>query len=246
MAGTKINNTCRSTALLNRNDRVTGSYERPTRRLLFLRNLLLAMAGAAYLGIGYFATTTPHPPLVTVLIALTPLGAAGLAITWKARARMLLLSLYVAGALAVVTNLDHLRDHTAWLYFSQHAGAMTLLGLTFGSTLGNNHADALCSRIASFIIAGPLDEGYLRYTWKVTLAWTIYFAASAILSALLFFLAPIEVWSVFANFLTPVSLIIMFVGEYMIRQRALPHGPRLSVTDTIQAYQKYNQRQNPP
>lgn len=240
------NNTCRSTASLNRNDRVTGSHEHPTRRILPLRYLLLAITGTTYLGIGYFATTTLHPPLVTVLIALTPLGATALVMAWKARARILLLSLYAAGALVIVLNLNQLRDHTAWLYFIQHAGAMTLLGLTFGSTLGNNHADALCSRIAGFIITEPLDADYLRYTWKVTLAWMIYFAASAILSVLLFFLASIEVWSVFANFLTPVSLVIMFVGEYMVRQRALPHGPRLSVTDTIQAYQKYAQRQNPP
>lgn len=211
-----------------------------------VRNLLLATTGVAYLGIGYFATTTPHPPLVTVLIGLAPLGVAALAMAWKARARILLVPLYAACALAIVMKLDQLRDHTAWLYFIQHAGAMTLLGLTFGGTLGNGHAGALCSRIASFIITEPLDADYLCYTWKVTLAWSIYFAVSAMLSVLLFFLAPIEVWSVFANLLTPVSLAIMFAGEYLIRQRALPGGPRLSVTDTVQAYQKYAQRQNPP
>lgn len=214
--------------------------------MLSIRNLLLAMAGAAYLGIGYFATTTPHPPLFTVLIGLTPLGAAALVTAWKARARMLLVPLYAVCALAIVMKLDQLRDHAAWLYFIQHAGAMTLLGLTFGGTLGNSHAGALCSRIASFIITESLDADYLCYTWKVTLAWTIYFATSAMLSVLLFFFAPIEVWSVFANLLTPVSLVIMFAGEYLIRQRALPDGPRLSVTATIQAYQKYAQRQNLP
>lgn len=225
---------------------MTGQYERTTHSMLSIRNLLLALFGAAYLGIGYVATTMPHPPLVSVLIGLAPLGAATLVAAWKARARMLLLPLYAVCALTISMNLDQLRDHVAWLYFIQHAGAMTLLGLTFGSTLGNSHTGALCSRIASFIIPESLDADYLCYTWKVTLAWTIYFAASAVLSVLLFFFAPIEAWSAFANLLTPVSLVVMFAGEYLIRLRVLPDGPRLSVTATIQAYRKYAQRQNTP
>ncbi len=225
---------------------MTGENERTKHGMLSIRNLLLVLAGAAYLGIGYVVTTMPHPPLISVLIGLAPLGAATLVAIWKMQARMVVVPLYAACALAIAMNLNQLRDHVAWLYFIQHAGAMTLLGLTFGSTLGNNHAGALCSRIASFIIAEPLNAVYLRYTWKVTLAWSIYFAASAVLSVLLFFLAPIQMWSVFANLLTPVSLIIMFVGEYLIRQQALPDGPRLGVTNTIEAYQKYTQRQNTP
>ena len=214
--------------------------------MLSIRNLLLALAGAIYLGIGHIVVTMSNPPLVTVLIGLAPLGAAALATAWNARARMLLMPLYAVCALVIAMNLDQLRDHAAWLYFIQHAGAMTLLGLTFGSTLGNSHAAALCSRIASFIIPESLDADYLYYTWKVTLAWTIYFAISAVFSGLLFFFAPIEAWSVFANLLTPILLVIMFVGEYLIRLRVLPDSPRLSVTAAIQAYREYAQRQNTP
>ncbi len=223
-----------------------GRNGRTTHGVLSIRNILLVLAGAVYLAIGYVATTTPHPPLVTVLIGIAPLGAAALVAAWKARVRMLLVPLYALCALAIAFNLDQLRDHAAWVYFIQHAGAMTLLAITFGSTLGNNHAGALCSRIASFIIPESLDANYLYYTWKVTLAWTIFFAASAVLSVLLFFFAPIEVWWAFANLLTPVSLVIMFTGEYLIRLRVLPDGPRLSVTATIRAYREYGQRQNAP
>ena len=225
---------------------MTGRNGRTTHGVLSIRNLLLTLAGAVYLGIGYVATTMPHPPLVTVLIGLAPLGAAALVAAWKARARMLLVPLYVLCALAIAFNLGQLRDHAAWVYFIQHAGAMTLLAITFGNTLGNSHAGALCSRIAIFIIPEPLDANYLYYTWKVTLAWTIYFAASAVLSALLFFFAPIETWWAFANLLTPISLVIMFAAEYLIRLRALPGSPRLSVTAAIRAYREYAQRQDIP
>lgn len=225
---------------------MTGRNGRTTHGVLSIRNLLLTLAGAVYLGIGYVATTMPHPPLVTVLIGLAPLGAAALVAAWKARARMLFVPLYVLCALAIAFNMDQLRNHAAWVYFIQHAGVMTLLAITFGSTLSNNHAGALCSRIASFIIPEPLDANYLYYTWKVTLAWTVYFAASAVLSVLLFFFAPIATWWAFANLLTPISLVIMFAAEYLIRRRVLPDGPRLSVTATIRAYREYAQRQHTP
>lgn len=207
-----------------------------------IRNLLILLGGATYLGIGYMATIRPHPPVAAVLISLVPLGAAALAAAWKSRVRLLLIPLYGIGALLLGLYFDALRDHIAWLYFVQHAGAMSLLALTFGSTLGGNPERALCSRIADFMIATPLDADYFRYTWKVTLAWTAYFTISALISMLLFFLAPITAWSIFANILTPVSLGIMFAGEYLIRRRAIPGGPRLSIAATIKAYRAFSQQ----
>lgn len=214
--------------------------------LFTIRNVLLSLAGMVYLGIGYAATTMPHPPIAAVLIGLVPLAATALVGAWKSPARLVLLPLCIAAALAVALNFGQLRDHVAWVYFIQHAGAMILLGATFGSTLGGSHARALCSRIACLISLEQLDADYLRYTWKVTLAWAIYFSVSAALSVTLFFFASVEMWSVFANLFTPVSLGVMFVGEYLVRQRVLPDGPRLSVTATIQAYRQYGRRQNTP
>lgn len=212
--------------------------------MISVKYIFLAMAGAVYLGMGYIATTAHHPPLITILLGIAPFIAVVLAVVWKTKARVLLLLLCIACTFVAIKNSESLRSHVAWIYFIQHAGAMTILGITFGSTLGNSHASALCSRIASFIVPEPLDADYLRYTWKVTLAWTIYFATSAALSVLLFFFAPIEAWSIFANLLTPVLLGAMFVVEYLVRLQLLPDGPHVSVTATIKSYRDYSQRQN--
>lgn len=218
--------------------------ERTNREMISIRNLLIAVAAAIYLGLDYIATTSHHPPLAMIILGLAPLCALALATAWKSKARLPLLLLCIAGALWIAMNLEALRDHAAWIYFIQHAGAMTILGIIFGSTLGRSHASALCSRIASFIVPEPLDADYLRYTWQVTLAWTIYFAISAALSVLLFFFAPIKAWSIFANLLTPLSLGAMFVAEYLIRLRVQPDGPRVSVIATIQAFREYSQHQS--
>ncbi|MDH4284337.1 MAG: hypothetical protein OEV35_03375 [Gallionellaceae bacterium] len=214
--------------------------------MISARNLLVVACGALYLGIGYAATISSHPPMAAVLVGLAPFGAAAVAASWKAKARWPLLLLCAACMVAIAMNLSYLRNHIAWLYFIQHVGAMIFLGITFGSTLGRGHHAALCSRIASFIIPEPLDAAYFHYTWKVTFAWTIYFAASAAISILLFFLAPIEAWSFFANVLTPVFLGAMFVVEYLVRQRLMPGAPSISIIATIQAYRGFDHRQDTP
>lgn len=205
---------------------------------------LIATAGSVYLGLGYFTAASAHPPLAAIFLGIAPLGAVALVAAWHSRLRIPSLILCTACAIAVVLNLDNLRNHAAWLYFVQHAGAMTLLGATFGSTLASGHAGALCSRIASLAHAAPLDAVYLHYTWKVTCAWTAFFILSAVVSVLLFFFGPVEAWSFFANLLTPVLLGAMFVGEYLIRQRALPDRAHFSIAATIHAYREYSRRQN--
>lgn len=203
----------------------------------------MAAAGAAYIGISYVAAIAVHPPLAVILLGLVPLGVVALVSAWHSQTRTLSLSLCAAGALAVILNLENLRNHAAWLYFIQHAGAMILLCMTFGGTLWRSHADALCSRVAGFILGKPMDADYLHYTWKVTLYWAVFFAVSAIVSVLLFFFGSIEVWSFFANLLTPILLGVMFAGEYLIRMRVLPDRAHFNVIETIQAYREYSHRQ---
>lgn len=211
-----------------------------TRRALHLA--LVATAGATYLGLGYLTTVSDHPPILGLIVGIVPLGAAALVAAWNSRVRGLSLLLCAACALTIMLNLDSLRDHVAWLYFLQHVGAMTLLGATFGSTLACGHEDALCSRIASLLSRTRLDIDYLHYTWKVTLAWTVYFVVSAILSVLLFFFGPIEAWSLFANVLTPLLIGAMFVVEYLIRLRIMPDRAHFNIAETIQAYREYSRR----
>lgn len=206
---------------------------------------LFAVVGAAYIGLSHIVATSEHPPLAGILLGLVPMGAVALATAWHSKMRYLSLFLCLAGILTLVLNVEYLRDHAAWMYFIQHAGAMILLGITFGSTLRLGDENALCSRVTSFILVKPMDANYLHYTWKVTVCWTVFFAVSAATSILLFFFGSIEVWSFFANLLTPLLLGVMFAGEYLIRVRVLPDRAHFSVVETIRAYREYSNRQNP-
>ncbi|TDR77789.1 hypothetical protein [Paludibacterium purpuratum] len=206
-----------------------------------LRPALLAGAFAVYVLLSYLASSTNHPPLLAVIVGSLPLAAGIVAACWQSPFRWPAMLACLAAGIAIALNIDRLIGHAAWLYFIQHLGAMLSLGVLFGGTL-RSHEGALCSRIAKLAIAEELDARYLHYTWRVTLVWTLYFAVSAIVSVALFCLAPLAAWAFFATVLTPISLGIMFGGEFLIRLRTLPDRPHFSIAQTIRSYRQYMQQ----
>lgn len=202
----------------------------------------IAVVGAAYLAFSHLLTIDAHPNLLMLAVGVTPLTVmAGLA-AWHSKMRSLALLALAVLALLVALYLDKLRDHVNWLYFMQHVGTMSLLAITFGATLGRSDEDALCSRVTRLLLPSPADPVYMRYTWKVTLVWTAYFILSAVLSVGLFFFGPLTVWSLFANLLTPVTVGLMFVAEYLVRVRVLPDREHYSIAQIVQAYRTYERR----
>ena len=209
-------------------------------RALVLTALAVLVAG--YLAFSHLISISDNPDRLMLLAGLTPLTVLALLAAWNSRLRWLALALILLLGFAVVRYLDEIRHYVSWLYFAQHAGAMSLLAITFGGSLGSGDANALCSRVARLLLPSPVDPAYMRYTWKVTLVWTCYFVLSALLSVVLFFFGPITVWSYFANLLTPVLVGLMFVVEYLVRVRVLPARAHFSVAQTIRAYRLHEHR----
>jgi uncharacterized membrane protein len=210
-----------------------------TRLLRLIRVAALALGGAAYLGVAFAAAAMERPPLLLVILGMLPLAALAVAASWASRARHVALAACVIALVLVVRNLQALQEHVAFFYFVQHVGAMGALAVTFGATLWAGPERALCSRIAAFVMPGARDAQYMLYTWKVTLAWTVFFALTAAVSIVLFFWGPLVWWSFFANVLSPVLVGAMFAAEYAIRLVALPQRPHLNVAETIQAYRAF-------
>lgn len=210
------------------------------RQLMHL--LLAAGVGAGYLWLGYVTSIASDASWVGLFVGLAPLTAAAAALAWRSQSNGLRV-LCLSGIVALVVQRDFLRTHAAWVYFVQHAGIHALLGITFGRTLGGEPAAALCSRTATMLFGeGVLDAAFYRYTWSVTLAWTLYFAAASGVSTLLFFSAPATVWSAYANLLTPALISTIFVVEFLVRKRVLPAHQHASIEQTIRAYRRYSQR----
>jgi uncharacterized membrane protein len=122
------------------------------------------------------------------------------------------------------------------LYVLQHVALHVALGCGFAFTLRNG-ATPLISAMAARA-QGPLDDGVSRYTRRLTAIWVAYFFGMAVLSVMLFVLAPWWWWSLYANVLTPLAAGTLFVGEYLLRYRLHPEFRRVSLVQTFLAYRQ--------
>ncbi|MCK6427179.1 MAG: hypothetical protein L6Q75_19135 [Burkholderiaceae bacterium] len=201
----------------------------------------LGVAALAYAALAHQVTIrAAHSPwaLLAVLGPMAALLAIGL---WRGGQRLLALAL-AAGLALLAWRLGQGGAPALapqWLYLAQHAGIHVALGLFFGRSLRPGR-QALISALAERVHRG-LTPALAGYTRRLTAVWTGYFAAMASLSVLLFLFAPLEVWSAFANLVTPLALAVMFVGEHLLRYRLHPEFERISLSTAIRAYAEHRQ-----
>ncbi|MCB6182913.1 hypothetical protein LIN78_05040 [Leeia sp. TBRC 13508] len=205
----------------------------------------LKLAGIAglvigYMSLAYLASASDRPPLIAFFVGVTPFALGVLGFSWKTKLRYPVLMAFGALAVWFWQETDWFLKHSVWLYLAQYLFAMFSLALMFGSTLGSP-ANALCSKIAALAKSEPLTERYLRYTWKVTLVWTVYFVVAGCSSLLLFLTVPAPKWAIFDAIAAPVSLGLMFAGEYWIRLRTFPDESHISIQRTVELYREFSQ-----
>jgi len=108
-----------------------------------------------------------------------------------------------------------------------HWAIYSALLLTFALTLRPGR-EALITGMARRM-HGALSGEMLAYTRRVTIAWSIFFAAQLATSVTLFCVAPLMVWSFFVNILDIPLVAGMFAAEYAVRLRVLRDPPRHSL-----------------
>lgn len=171
--------------------------------------VLLAILPPAAIGFGMLRATVPGP------------------LPWLAAA---------AAATLAATVWPTLQHHVGAVYFAQHVGINSALGLFFGRTLFGGRAP-LCTQFAT-LAHGHVSPRLARYTRRVTIAWTLFFLCTVATSVLLFAGVSLEAWSLFANLLTMPLVGAMFVAEGIVRRFALPPEERLGILATIAVYRK--------
>jgi uncharacterized membrane protein len=192
--------------------------------------------GVAYSVLAYRASVSASPDLTGALVAILPLLALAFAMAWRSRRRIAMVGFCIGACLALFAFRAWMVAHYNWVFLLQHAGMYALLGLAFGRTLPAGKTP-MVSGLAR-MVHGTLSPALVSYTRSVTWAWTLYFAGITAASLLLFSLAPIAVWSAFANLVSPVLLVLMFAGEYAVRCCVLPAEDRAGPLESIRAYRR--------
>lgn len=195
--------------------------------------------GIAALLIGYtllahYTNESAHGGKLGALVAIAPVVLIALVLAWRSPRRYVMLGVLALSCIALWAEWPALEQHFGMLYWLQNVGMQLILFITFGRTLTAGR-QPLCTRFAH-MVHGPITQQHETYTRKVTIAWTLFFAAMALVSTLLFFLAPLATWSVFANLLTLPLVALMFIGEYWVRRWALPEMRHMHILDAVRVF----------
>jgi uncharacterized membrane protein len=198
------------------------------------RVIAVGLAAIAYvLGSHWLMTGAPASPWNAVIVVGPMLGAAAL-LAWQRRQRLLATLAALATAALVVQAWRGDGLSVGSIYVAQHVAIHVLLAFVFGLTLQAGR-EPLVTALARRV-HGNLTPAMAAYSRTVTLAWAIYFVAMAVLSLVLYALAPFDVWATFANLLTPLAIVLMFVAEYLLRYRLHPEFERATLAQAVRAY----------
>ena len=185
------------------------------------------------------------PPAVGAVASLIPLAILA---TWafrRSQRRTGAVVLIAIALVAIALGWGTLERHFPSLFFVEHAGANLVLAILFGRTLAAGR-EPLVARFAR-LIHGTIPPEVERYTRQVTLAWTIFFSTLFVVSSVLYFGHFLAAWSVLANILSPFLIGAMFVVEYTVRCRALPHWERVGILGGVRAFSRhFNTRAEAP
>jgi uncharacterized membrane protein len=169
-----------------------------------------------------------YPLLVHLLILYKnpAVAVAGLVVTslvyfytmlhLRAAPRVRFVWIGVYALLTAVGLLNLLTDTVYALYLPPlliNAGLMTLFGLTL-----RHGSMPLVERLMRMEYPdAELPVALVRYAHQLTRIWAGYFAAIVLVSLVLAVSAPLELWSLFANVLSYLFVILLFLAQYIWR-----------------------------
>ncbi|WP_175841079.1 hypothetical protein [Burkholderia contaminans] len=204
------------------------------RLLPVARGIAAVGAVAAYQAGAHYAAATPGAHGFGLAMALVPPLLLALGAALSSPDRAWLVPAWPLAAAALWAARVPLARHFEWGLYLEHASFNLAMAVLFGRTLAAGQVP-LCTRFAT-MIHGAITPAVARYTRQITLAWTLFFVATAAVSTLLFAAAPIVTWSTFANYLSLPLVAVMFAAEHACRRFALPHEPRPRMVDAVRAY----------
>jgi uncharacterized membrane protein len=200
-----------------------------------LRGLALFILIAAWAILAHYGSSGDGNADFSAAIATVPVLAIVVLLLWRVGHPLWIAvgGLPVLGLLA--WSWPSLRQNVTLLFYVQHLGTNLALATLFGRTLFGGR-EALVTSFARLAQLGPMSPAKLRYTRQVTVAWTLFFLASVVVSSGLYWLAPAHAWSVFANLLSTPLLGLMFLAEHVVRNRVLPPEEHSTIADSIRGY----------
>lgn len=161
----------------------------------------------------YFGLSYSSPAQIGLLLLCLFLARAFfIARDRLAQAWPLVMTVLIGAGLAGATWL---LDTTAWLLWYPVAINVVLF---CGFTLSLMYPPTVIERLAR-LREKDLPPQAIRYTRKVTIAWSVFFTCNALVATATVIHGDLAVWTLYNGFIAYLLIGLFFLVEYLLRQR---------------------------
>jgi uncharacterized membrane protein len=195
---------------------------------------LIVLLVGGYAALVHYSNSNPSAKTLGAVLAITPVVAVGLGLVWRSSYRPAAIAIALFLGALIVSRWRVLESRYSLGYLLEDVTLYSLLCFAFARSLAQDR-QPLCSYWAT-LAHGSLPPVVAHYTRKVTTAWALFFSLIVAISTVLYVWAPLQVWSVFANFLTLPLIALMFAAEYALRHKVLPSSHRTGLIRSVRVF----------
>jgi uncharacterized membrane protein len=185
--------------------------------------IVVATIFIAYTALSYYSDSVPKAAGLAAGLSLAPVLLIGAVFLWRWTRPLIAWSIIIVAAALLYRYWAFLKDNYRWSNLIQQAGTYGLIALGFARSLMPGRIP-VCTHLAEKAHC-PLIPAEIAYMRRATGAWALFYLLLTAAILIVYFAAPVRVWSLFVNFATFGLIGLMFVIEHTVRRKLLPQRP---------------------
>lgn len=194
--------------------------------------LALGALVVGYAALSQYSASSPDAKGLGAALSVAPVLLIGLILAWRwTQPLTALLIAAVSGAL-LYRYWPAIERNFEWADLVQQCGVYGLIAASFARSLFASRIP-ICTQLAN-TMHGTLTPAEIAYTRRATIAWVVFYVLTAVAILVLFFAAPLRIWSLFVNFGVFGLMIVMGIADHALRRRVLPRHPAGGILTIIQ------------
>ncbi len=188
------------------------------------RGRLIALAGlfAGYALLSQYSASSanPHARGLGAALSIGPLFLVGLGMLWLWKWRLSALVIALLSGVLLYLKWPFIERFYEWSDLAQQCGIYGLVALFFARSLFGGCVP-VCEQLAHRMY-GALTRDEIVYMRRATAAWAIFYFLLAAAILILFFVVPLQAWSLFTNFVTWGLMVLAGFVDHALRRLVLP------------------------
>jgi uncharacterized membrane protein len=194
--------------------------------------LALAALIVGYAVLSHYSASSPDAKGLGAALSVAPVLLVGLILAWRWTRPLTALLIAVSSCAVLYRYWPAIERNYEWGDLAQQCGVYGLIAASFARSLFPGRIP-ICTQLAS-AMHGALTPAEIAYTRRATVAWVVFYVLTVVAILVLFFTAPLRIWSLFVNFGVFGLMIVMGIADHALRRRVLPRHPAGGILTIIQ------------